>query len=141
MAESRFIAFHAASDTNPPQAAVPTFAVVVARGPAGVVLVFNRYRQVWELPGGLIDPGESPHDSARRELAEEAGCTVHSLDWLGMVEVADAGHRWGAVFGCAVTHVPARMSNDEIEGIAAWTPQASPQPLGRTDQALLAKLF
>ena len=40
--------------------AVPTFAVVIARSADGVVLVFNRYRKVWELPGGLIDAGESP---------------------------------------------------------------------------------
>jgi hypothetical protein len=29
--------------------------VVLARSPTGVVLVFNRYRKVWELPGGLVD--------------------------------------------------------------------------------------
>ena len=45
--------------------ATPTFAVVLARSRDGVVLVFNRYRKVWELPGGLIDPGESARDSGR----------------------------------------------------------------------------
>jgi 8-oxo-dGTP pyrophosphatase MutT (NUDIX family) len=30
-------------------------------------------RRTWELPAGLIDPGESPEQAARRELAEEVG--------------------------------------------------------------------
>lgn len=28
-------------------------------------------RDTWELPAGLIEPGETPHDAAERELAEE----------------------------------------------------------------------
>src|SRR4051794_10022268 len=27
----------------------------------------------WELPAGLVDPGESPADGCRRELLEETG--------------------------------------------------------------------
>lgn len=29
----------------------------------------------WEIPAGLIDPGETPDQAARRELAEEVGLT------------------------------------------------------------------
>lgn len=31
--------------------------------------------ETWEIPAGLIDPGESPLEAARRELAEEANLT------------------------------------------------------------------
>src|SRR5215475_101803 len=39
----------------------------------------------WGLPGGHINPGECPHDAARRELFEETGLWVDrlSLLWLG----------------------------------------------------------
>ena len=30
----------------------------------------------WELPGGKVEPGESPAEAAVREVAEELGCDV-----------------------------------------------------------------
>jgi 8-oxo-dGTP diphosphatase len=140
MPSASFVTFHDTSETETPPDIAPTFAVVLARGPAGVVLVFNRYRRVWELPGGFIDPGESARDAARRELGEEAHCAAGSLDWLGIVEVDDGRRRCGAVFGCVVAFVPAQVSNAEIDGIAAWAPGVAPQPLGPTDRALLESL-
>lgn len=37
---------------------------------------------LWELPAGRIDPGESPFETARRELAEEAG--LGAADWIDL---------------------------------------------------------
>jgi 8-oxo-dGTP diphosphatase len=138
---ARFIAFHDIPETDLPRALAPAFSVVLARGPEDVVLVFNRYRKVWELPGGMIDPGESARDCARRELAEEAECIAGALQWLGILEVDDGRRRCGAVFGGEVADVPAQVSNAEIDGIAAWTPGSSPQPLGAADRVLLERLF
>lgn len=57
---------------------------VVEHAPAVCILALNEQQvlgvrqprpaiecHTWELPAGLIDPGESPHDAALRELAEE----------------------------------------------------------------------
>ena len=134
---AQFIAFHVVPEADPSTALAPAFAVVLARGPAGVVLVFNRHRKVWELPGGLIDAGESARECARRELAEEAECVAGPLHWLGVVEVQDGRRHRGAVFACEVAAVPAHVCNAEIDGIAAWTPRRAPRPLGAADRALL----
>ncbi|MDH6521523.1 8-oxo-dGTP diphosphatase [Streptomyces sp. SAI-135] len=60
-------------ETAPPQDA-PLPAALVALWRAGrVLMVFDRYRRTWELPGGSIEEGESPRQAAARELLEESG--------------------------------------------------------------------
>lgn len=54
----------------------PAVAVIVERD--GRVLGVRQRRpaidrDTWELPAGLIDPGETPEEAASRELAEETG--------------------------------------------------------------------
>lgn len=134
---ARFVALHDVPEAGSAAIANPAFAVIVARSPNGVVLVFNRHRKVWELPGGFIDPGESARDSAVRELAEEAGCVARHVAWLGLVEIADAATHFGAVFGCEVESVPAAFECDEIAGVAEWGRERPLFPLGDCDAALL----
>jgi ADP-ribose pyrophosphatase len=56
----------------------PGAAAIVAVTPEGRVLLVRQFRQavgreLLELPAGTLEPGESPLECARRELAEEAG--------------------------------------------------------------------
>jgi mutator protein MutT len=44
---------------------------------------------LWELPGGKIEPGESPEAAARREVEEETGIRVSVVEKLGNVDEAD----------------------------------------------------
>ena len=51
----------------------------------GRILVNREYRMamaqwIYNFPAGLIDPGESPEESARRELWEETGLTLIRVD-------------------------------------------------------------
>jgi len=49
--------------------------VAVRRGDL-VLLVKNSYRRDYSFPGGLVDSGEVPRESAVRELWEEVGLSV-----------------------------------------------------------------
>lgn len=51
------------------------------------ILLIRQYRYaaeqyLYEIPAGRLDPGEDPADCARRELAEETGCTAESVEHL-----------------------------------------------------------
>ena len=139
MSLAQFVAFHAVAEPTGQCSPAPAFAVMIARSASGVVLVFSRYRQVWELPGGLIDAGETARRAAERELVEESGCVARNTRWLGMVEVNDGRPHIGAVFCCEVDAVPDRFENAETEAIVIWQRDSPPHPLGASDEALLAK--
>ena len=52
------------------------------------ILLVRQYRlpagrALWELPAGRLDPGESPLQAAKRELAEETGYRAHK--WKKLV--------------------------------------------------------
>jgi ADP-ribose pyrophosphatase len=61
----------------------------------GRVPLVRQYRPAvdaytWELPAGLVDEGETPEGTCRRELKEEAGVTAESVTYLGSF-YADTG--------------------------------------------------
>jgi ADP-ribose pyrophosphatase YjhB (NUDIX family) len=51
-----------------------------------VLLVRPTYKDYWDVPGGYVEPGESPAAACRREVREELGLVVNrltlaSVDW------------------------------------------------------------
>ena len=67
----------------------PGGAAIVAINAQEQVCLLHQYRPaaggaVWELPAGRLEPGEPAADTARRELAEEAGLSAAHWQSLGI---------------------------------------------------------
>src|SRR5262245_63823715 len=64
------------------------YIAIVALTPSGKIPIVRQYRPAleafaWELPAGLVDPGEDPAEGCRRELLEETGLAAQSVHALG----------------------------------------------------------
>ncbi len=57
---------------------------VVVLSDRHVLLAKREDFEVWTLPGGAIDPGESVSDAAIRETREETGLDVHLTQLVGV---------------------------------------------------------
>jgi len=61
---------------------------VLLRDQAGrLLLVDPKYKPDWDLPGGMVEANEPPHEAARRELKEELGLETDvgrllCVDWV-----------------------------------------------------------
>ncbi|MCD9026994.1 NUDIX domain-containing protein [Luteimonas sp. BDR2-5] len=138
------VAIHTGSAGLPPDLPATSFALVLARHDGDVLLVRNRSRGVWELPGGWIDPGESAERCARRELAEESGQTPGRLRlaaWLVLDRPDGDGPAriFGALFLAQITDIAGFAPTSEIARLL-WTPAAQlPTGISAIDAALIAR--
>ena len=96
------------------------------RSPAGEVLLCElSYKPEWDLPGGVVDPGESPATCVEREIEEELGLEVRAgglvaVNWLPPWRGWDDAHLFLFDLGVFSGELdPSRFLRREIAG-AHW---------------------
>jgi 8-oxo-dGTP diphosphatase len=104
--------------------AVPASLVVVLHGDA-VLMMFDAWREQWELPGGTREQGETAQQTAVRELREETGIDMPDLTFAAVAEfelTRPARRELLAVYRVQLQTVPRLVVNDEALGFRWWRP-------------------
>ena len=97
----------------------------VVRDDRGRLLLVRRAHEpglgTWSLPGGRIEPGESPEEAAVREVREETGLEVRIDHLLQTVDLWDGRYR---VHDFAATVVGGDLRAGDDASDARWcTPE------------------
>ena len=104
------------------------------------ILVNREYRMamaqwIYNFPAGLIDAGETPEQSARRELREETGLTLTRIDDVldnSYSAVGFANERNVTVFGTAAGEFK-KSTSDMEEIVPGWYTREEIKRLLRTE--------
>jgi 8-oxo-dGTP pyrophosphatase MutT (NUDIX family) len=107
-------------------------AAVLVRDDAGRVLLVRHVEGLWQLPGGAVDPDESPADAARRECLEEASVEVR----LGRIAGVFGGPEYrvrysngdevgvvSIVFEAEIVSGTPRPGDDETQDVGWFAPE------------------
>lgn len=104
-------------------------AAVVPIDSEGRILLIDHYRfqtdtRGWEVPAGKIDEGETPEQTARRELQEETGHHADSFKYLGHYFPSNGSSNqiFHVFCGRGVTRVGAIEDTNEVIGLRWFTP-------------------
>jgi 8-oxo-dGTP pyrophosphatase MutT (NUDIX family) len=139
---ARLVAFLRPADGPPPNVRV-TGTVAVIHHADRVLLVLDRGRESWELPGGSIEPGETPEACARRETVEESGQAPGPLDLRGWAiwfapTMGTGRSECCAVYAGSVDRAAPFTPTDEIGGVEWCAPGGEPAGMALIDRALLS---
>lgn len=129
----------------------PDWVNVIALLPGDAVLFVRQWRfglaaPTLEIPGGMVDAGESPRDAAARELLEETGYRAGTIEAIGAVHPNPAflSNRCFSFVARDLTWVGEPVGDGEEELVVETAPLAAVPDLvagGTITHALVISAF
>ncbi|MGB6780336.1 MAG: NUDIX hydrolase [Planococcus citreus] len=98
-----------------------SFAVIKCGGKN--LMVYNKWREQWELPAGRREGGETSKECAVRELYEESGQLVEDLEFKGLLKLQHTETReikYNPVFLGTVEKLQPFIPNAETTEMKLW---------------------
>ena len=113
-----------------------------------LLLVRERQDGLWTLPGGWVDPNETPRQAVEREVMEESGYLVQAVKLLAVLDRAKHGHHplhpysvFKLFVHCKLKGGEARESL-ETDGVAFFGENKIPElSLARVTKSQISRMF
>ena len=99
--------------------------IVFSKDRQNILLIKRRDVPVWVLPGGGIEPGESPENAAVREVEEETGYQVKIFRKIGEYTPKCRLARFTYLYECTILSGKPTLS-DESQGVQFFPLKALP---------------
>lgn len=116
-----------------------THALVVAKSRQGYLLLFNTWKQQWELAGGILEPGETLRQCALREMMEETNQVPDRIEFRGLMKfiLKKGKTEYGGLYSANIDKERPFVKNDEADEIVFWDGEQNIGYIDEIDKELL----
>ncbi|MDR6552596.1 NUDIX domain-containing protein [Paenibacillus qinlingensis] len=121
-----------------------THALIVVKYQGKYLFMHNKWRNIWELPGGIIEEGESAKQCVIRELFEETNQKLEEVDFKGLMKfrLKPSFHgpertEFGALFSGQLCQLDDFIENEEARAIILWDGSSHIGQIGEIDKKLI----